>query len=76
MRKALLTLAAIAIVAAPTAALAKKHHRHHPVVAVAPAPDPFGPGWNIFWTGIDTVFITPWRTVFVVAAPPPVVAKY
>jgi hypothetical protein len=75
MRKALLTLAAIAIVAAPTAALAKKHHRH-PVVAVAPAPDPFGPGWNIFWTGIDTVFITPWRTVFVVAAPPPVVAKY
>lgn len=74
MRKALLVFAAIAIVAAPTAALAKKHHRA-PVVAPVPAPDPFAPGWNMFWMGVDAVLITPWRTVFVVV-PPPVVAKY
>jgi hypothetical protein len=79
MRKALLLLAAAAIVAAPTAALAKKHHRHHGVsVTTAPVPvlDPFAPGWNVFWGGVDAVVFTPLRTVFVVIPPPPVVAKY
>lgn len=79
MRKALLLLAAAALLAAPTAASAKHwrhHHRHHPVAVVAPVLDPFGPGWNFFWTGVDAVVFTPIRTVFVVVAPPPVVAKY
>lgn len=75
MRKALLLLAAAVIVAAPTAAMAK--HRRHVVHAPAPAPDPnpFDPGWRVFWTGVDSFFLVPFRTVLVVA-PPPVVAKY
>ncbi len=80
MRKTMLLLAAVAVLALPTAASAKygrhhhRHHHHHPVSVVV-TPDPYGPGWRVFWTGVDAFFITPWRTVFVYT-PAPVVAKY
>lgn len=78
MRKALVLLAAIAVVAAPSAALAKKHHRaaRAEVIVPVPAPEPWAPGWNFIWSGVDAVVFTPIRTVWVVTPPPPVVAKY
>jgi hypothetical protein len=78
MRKTVLLLAAAALLAAPTAASAKhwRHHRHHPVSVVTTDTGPFGPGWRVFWGGVDAVLLTPVRTVLVVTTPGPVVAKY
>ncbi len=74
MRKTMLFIAALAIMAAPTAALAKhtKKHRSAPVAA-APA-DPNENGRRLVWNGIGLIFL-PFNSFWVVSAAP-VVAKY
>ena len=70
MRKALLILAAAAIVAAPTTGAMAKHRRHHITVhAPTPDPNPFQPGWRAFWTGFDTILFVPIRTTLGIPSP-------